>query len=208
MAEEIVRKSDSKLVAYACSECGILYSVLSDTDGARDQALKASMACCPPRKCTQCQSRPVLRGQPVCEVCAAANERNIETARFAAATKVPEAQWTGPVYWLNAPFAGDHGGFFWSSIGQLRKDLGERNQQRAASGQPVVSMPAYVYATKSIPFKVDGRAAVLEALEAHSDTVEIAGDQVAALQAFLDEWAKKQVVQSYDEDLTKAVILG
>ncbi len=208
MAEEIIRKSDSKLVAYSCSECGILYTILKDDDAGQKASLDAATACCPPRKCTQCNTRPVVRGQPVCEVCKAANDRTVEAQRFEAATKVQEAIWTGAVYWPDAPFAGDHGGFFWSSVSKLRSDLSVRNGQRAASGQPVVGVPPYVYATKPIPFRVDGRAAVTVALEDHSDSVEIGGDQVALLQAFLDDWAKKQAIQSYEEDLTKVVVLG
>lgn len=208
MAEEIIRKSDSKLVAYSCSECGIIYTILKDDDTGRKASEDAAKACCPPRKCSQCTTRPVVRGQPVCEVCAASNATTVEGQRFEAATKVQEAIWPGAIYWPSAPFSGDHGGFFWSSVSKLRSDLSVRNGQRAGQGQPVINVPTYVYATKSIPFKVDGRAAVTAALEDHSDSVEIGGDQVAALQAFLDEWSKKQVVQSYEEDLTKVVILG
>lgn len=208
MDVEITRKTDGKLVAYACPECGIIYSILRDDAAARDAALKSAQTCCPPRKCVQCNARPVERGSTVCEVCAAHNAVAAETQRFAASSRVSEAQWPGPVYWPAAPFAGDHGGFYWSSTSRLRSDIAERNSQRASSGQPLVQVPAYVYATKPIKFRVDGRAAIEAALAEHSDSVEIGSDQVVVLQKFLDEWSDKQAVQSYEEDLTKAVVLG
>lgn len=204
----IVRQTDNKTVAYACPACGILYSILHDNEAGQTAAREAAKACCPARTCPQCNQRPAERGAPACEVCAISNSKAIEGQRFANAPKVSEAQWSGPIYWPGAPFTGDHGGFYWSSVASLRKDIAERNGRRVDVSQLPVTLPAYVYATKPIAFKPDATAMIEAALVDHSDTVVIDAAQVQLLQKTIDEWATKQQVQSYEEDLGKAIVLA
>lgn len=210
MTVEIIRKADSKLVGYACPSCGIIYSILGDEEPDRVQAEASATACCPPRKCTVCNARPVDRASSstLCEECGKLNAVKVEEERLAAAAKVAETLWTGPVYWPNAPFIGDHGAHYWSSTSVLRTDVSKRNSQRVAEKLPPIPMPTYVYATKPIPFELSAQDAVEAALERHSEAVVITEDRVKELQVLLNDWAQKQNVQSYEEDFTKAVMLG
>lgn len=205
---EITRKTDNKLVAYACPSCGILYSILSEGEDSRKAAQTAALACCPARMCAVCGKLPVDRGTTTCEACGKQSVIMAEQQRFAAAIRVPEAQWAGPVYWPNAPFTGDHGGFYWSSVATLRQDIGKRNASRTDATSSVVSLPPYVYATKPIPFRIDMNEVVLAALVDHSDSIVIDAAQVQGLQQQVDAWTKSQSVQSYEEDLGKAIVLG
>ncbi len=207
MSVEIVRKADGKLVAYACPSCGILYSILEDTDQSRANALQGATTCCPARLCSVCGKNPVDRATPICSSCSERGAIVVEQERFAAAVKVPEASWTGPVYWPNAPFTGDHGGFYWSSVAALRQDIVTRNSTRTDPTGAVYAIPPYVYATKPIPFRVIATAAVEVALADHSDAVVIDAAQVQLLQQQMDAWAVQQNVQSYEEDLRKAIVL-
>ena len=207
---EIVRKEDGKLVAVACPGCGTLYQVLGDDPARRASAADAAAKCCPPRTCTKCGQRKVERGALMCAECAAVDDAAAEALRFAAAAKVPEAEWTDPIYWPHPPFAGDHGGSNWSSIAKLRADVAERNAARAAETppQPPIALPAYVYATRILPLSIAMTPIVADALADHFDSAEIRSDRVAELQAAVDAWCAKQGIESYEDDVSKAVVLG
>jgi hypothetical protein len=71
-------------------------------------------------------------------------------------------------------------------------------------------MPAYVYATKPILFRLDGNTAIELALEDQSDDARerITEQERARLQKFLDDWAQKQGISAYEEDLSRVVVLG
>jgi hypothetical protein len=207
---EIVRKDNGKLVAIACPGCGQPYQVLGDTPERRAAAAAAAAKCCPPRTCSTCGQHKVERGTMLCSECQAKADVLVEAERFTAATKVGEAEWTGPVYWPHPPFDGDHGGHNWSSIAKLRADVATRNVSRAAENppQPPLALPAYVWATQTFGLHIDVTAAVKEALVPHSDDAVVMSDAVEALQKQIDGWCAAQGVSSYKDDLTKAVVLA
>ena len=214
MADEVVRKDNNKLVALACPACGTLYSVVPEpTEQAGiDRARGLADKCCPPRTCTRCNKQPVARGTTLCPACTAEVDVQAEAQRSAAATKLKEADWKGPVYWPQAPFDGDHGGRYWSTVAALRADVVQHNAQRAAAKPPMppIEMPAYVYVTKPIPFALDGATAIAAGLADHSEdaAARIPDTERARLQKFLDDWSAKQKISSYEEDLSRIVVLS
>jgi hypothetical protein len=214
MAIEVTRKDNNKLAAYVCPSCGQLYQIIPEPDEKTgvERSRKLADECCPPRQCTRCNAKPVSRGTTLCPECTAEVDVQVEAQRSAAATKLKEADWKGPVYWPQAPFDGDHGGRYWSTVAALRADVVQRNAQRAASTPPKapIEMPAYVYATKPILFRLDGNTAIELALEDQSDDARerITEQERARLQKFLDDWAQKQGISAYEEDLSRVVVLG
>jgi hypothetical protein len=205
---EIVRKSDGALVAVACPTCGTLYQILSPER--RAAAAEAAAKCCPPRTCNKCGQRKVERGAVLCAECGAVANAAVEAERFKAAAKVGEAGWTGPVYWPHPPFSSARGDHYWPSVAALRADVAARNASRAAAAPPLpaLPLPAYVWATRPMPLSIDVRAAVTAALVDHDDDVVIDSDQVEALQKQADAWCAAQGVPSFEEDMTKAVVLA
>lgn len=214
MAIEVSRRDSGRVVAYACPGCGQLFQIIPEPDEKTGIARSKKLAdeCCPPRVCPRCNKAPVTRGQPLCDSCSAETGKQVEDQRFAAATKIREPEWKGPVYWPQAPFDGDHGGRYWSNVAALRKDIGDRNAKRAAEQPPrsPIPVPPYVYATKPIPFRLDGAGMVVSALEDHAEDAasRISQEEMARLQKLLDDWAQKQGIASYEEDLSRVVVLG
>jgi hypothetical protein len=207
---EIVRKDDGKLVAVACPGCGTLYQVLGDDEARRKSASDAAAKCCPPRTCSKCKERKVERGAVLCAECGAVADAEAEAARFAAATKAPEAEWTGPVWWPRPPFASEDGSHYWPSVAKLRADVAARNAARAAETPPgaPAALPPYVWATRTLSLRLDMTPVVAAELAEYDDSVEIGSDKVAELQAAADAWCAKQGISSFEEDLSKAVVLG
>lgn len=214
MADEVVRKDNGKLVAYACPTCGVLYSVVPEPDEPTGVARSRDLAdkCCPPRACVRCKVKPVTHGTTHCPDCQAEVDQQAEAQRGAAAAKVREADWKSPVYWAQAPFDGDHGGHYWSTVAALRADIVRHNAQRAAEKppKPQIERPAYVYATERIPLSLDGASALALALQNFSDdaAARITDVEKERLQKFLDEWAQKQGLAIYEEDLSRIVVLS
>ncbi len=198
VTEIVIKGMESLVVGYACPSCGQIYQILDPktADSTRETASK----CCPPKVCPQCGTNPVVRGQPLCTACGAHAAQEGEARRFAAATKVSEASWPGPVYWPNAPFDGDNGGQYWSTIAKLRVDCSSRVVP--------VPLPQYVYATRLIPFRVAAVDAIDKALDAQSESFVVPAAELARLQKLLDDWAANQKTAAYEEDLSKAVVLG
>ena len=202
MAIEVVRKDNSALVAFACGSCGQLFQIIPEPDEATGVARSKKLAddCCPPKVCPQCSANPVVRGQPLCTACAAKASADVESRRFSAASKLREADWKQEVYWPLAPFDGDRGGKYWSSIEKLRKDCSSRVVP--------VPVPPYVYATKPVPLAVSAADVIEKALEEHSESTTVPATEAAKLQKLLDDWAKGQKVATFIEDLSRAVVLG
>ena len=214
MADEVVRKDNAKLVALACPSCGVLYSVVPEPTEQAGIARARDLAdkCCPPRTCTQCHAKPVARGATLCPDCQVKADVAVEAQRSAAATKLKEADWQGPVFWPNAPFDGDQGDCYWSSVAALRADVAQHNAERKALVPPKspIAVPAYVYVTRPVPFLLNGTDAISAGLKNHPAVAasRVTDAERARLQKFLDDWASKQRIASYEEDLTRIVVLG
>lgn len=207
MTIEVIRKDSGAVVAYMCPGCGAIYQILAKPESAAQLADE----CCPARVCTKC-GKPVGRGVPLCATCSTTLDAAAEAERFKAAEKVQEAAWRGPIYWPCAPFDGDHGGKYWSSVAVLRADIATRSAQRAAEKppQPGISAPAYVYATKPVPFRLDGASLIDLALDDHDESAAARIDDKARteLQQYLDAWTVARGISSYEEDMAKVVVLG
>ncbi len=208
---ELTIRGTDEVVAFACPKCSRICNqhlenpVSISADDLRrkklrlDDAHQAAERCCD-RRCERCKT-PIgsIRDTPYiyCKSCLAEHEREKEAAKYAKATKIDEADYSG---WVNWEDRGYNNGYF-ESIDDLRE---------WAAGEGI-SFPKYVYAcsTMNVPSRLDADdilCTVLENDEAFEDAIDCL--DVDGLQKLMDDWLKTNTHPCYQEDSTRAVVLS
>jgi hypothetical protein len=196
--ELVVKKTPEKAVAYACSECGALFTG-AVFGGGENGLLAAKMQAadhCIPRMCG-CGS-PVQKGWTICQACVKKKDEDKENARFQKAEKLAIADYDGPVYWGDGP-DGSMGEGYYSDI----DDLLDRCEEEG------IDLPLFVWTSKKVPFRIDADHAIENALSDHHEGAydKITPAALGQLQDLLDEWCGKQNIESWEPDFSRAVVL-
>jgi hypothetical protein len=195
---KIVVESIGRLVGYMCGECRTLYDTPDNFEpsDAEEWALSRAHECCVPRACDVC-SIPLGRRFPAsCSDCMFAEARKRKQNALDKATKVAAKDYDG--------------GVFWSDVGPQEGYFVSVDDMLAHCEDEGVDPPAMVWGSRKVPFSLSAETILEHALEDHH---EGAGEQITTaegkrLQAFLDEWAEAQNINSFEEDRDIAVVVG
>ncbi|WP_373047215.1 hypothetical protein [Vulgatibacter sp.] len=188
MAEPILEltiRGTDQVVAVACPACKV---VAHGEEMARQ--------CCVPKLCECGEERAA--GWTVCKSCRRKGEEEREAAAFAKAKKVPEGEWSGPVFCEG--IAGNCGDGYFYEVGDVRDECD-------ADG---IEPPPYVWATRPMVFTLDADDIIENALDGwYEDAgLDIPRSERRRLQDFLNEWCKAQRVQGFEEDRSVAIVLA
>ena len=165
------RPDGKEVFIYACGECGRL-----------DQHKDAAEKCCGPCSCGKTKEP----WQDRCVECSSKDSderlRAAEEKRYAAAKRVPFADYGGAML-----VSGDH---FYDEPDDLFDDSLPEDPPREAWG---------VY---GMPLSIDANRLLESALEEHHEDAEdnISKEMVDELQTFLDGWCKRTGIVSYFQD--------
>lgn len=119
----------------------------------------------------------------------------LDREAFDKATKIDAKDYTG---WVSRPGHDEDEAYF-ESVEALLVYCADNELPR----------PAFVWACKSFALHVNADFILEQALEEHAENAgdSITTTEVERLQAFLDEWAAKQDVVSWDKDRERAVMI-
>jgi len=190
----LVTEDEQRLVAYACGKCGTVFPVWKDGD--RLQAVEFAAACCAPVPCLGgCGMLLSPKGLRRCAPCREQYDAERERAAYEKAAKLTPAQYgDGMVYRKGY---GDDG---------YAPDLDSLLGQAEHAGIP---RPAYVWACKPRPFKLDAQDIVDAGLQDHHDDAAegISDRAMERLQEFLDLWCKEQDITTWDPDYSRVILV-
>ena len=184
---ELVVRGGDEVVAVACGTCRVVA-----------HSREAAAACCAPRKCETCGQDI---GHSWCKPCSDKRTAKAEQARVDKATKVPAAEYSGPLF-TEEVNAGDYGEGYFSDEAALRDACDDSGEE----------MPVYAWACKSQRLTLDAGSIVEDALE-NQQAHEGAGDAIpeaamAELEAFVTAWAEKHGPTSWRPDYSRAVVFA
>lgn len=176
-------------VGWACSACGSIFCFRNygRGDDHPDEFVKGCATKCCNQHC-ECGA-PVEKGRTICSPCAEEREAKQEKARFEKAEKLDWKKYDGPVYDQSSEkYYRNIDGFFEDQEGLC---------------------PAYLWACDKIPFELDAQAIVEDALLEHYDDAaeHISLKAIEELQTFLNQWAAKQSIESWEANNKKALPL-
>lgn len=181
----LVREEDGVLVALACATCGRVYG-LDDSFADR---------CCN-RRCADCETAlPVRHPYTVCDQCRPIREAKRDAELRAKATRIPESEYSGPVYVDGA----------WND-GYLR-DTDELREWAADSEAPVSLTEVWACTTRRLQLPDAERLCE----DMTQDSFEDAYDQLVGieeLQIALDAFNAAQTAEEWDVDHSRLVVLA
>lgn len=192
---EIVRKHDQALVGYACSTCGVFFtirkmSVIAGRELTEEEAKQEA---------TQHCVKFCICGQPLekyykllCSACQGAREAEREKARFEKAEKISIEDYDGPIVWDDE---------YYDSVDALLDHCESEG----------LDVPEYVWSTSPQVFSLSAENVIereLELQEMHEDAYDYVGTKAKDnLQAYLDVWCKELNLVSYFANTSRAVLL-
>lgn len=198
--EIVLKKYPDRVVAYACANCGALYSTVIFGGGPEGDtaARHAALAHCH-HFCT-CGS-PVPVNRSTCDACWGARVKEKEEKVFELAAKVTLEEYEDqPIYWEGPP-----GGSSMSGDGYFLniEEFLERCEEEE------IDVPPYVWATKPVTLSMDASYLLESALDEHHEGArdEFPDGAERELQDLLDAWCAKQKVKSWDVDYKRSVLL-
>lgn len=198
---EIVLKAfPDKTVAYACAECGALYSTVIFGGGPEGLVAARHAAQTHCHHFCACGA-PVAINRSTCDTCWSARVKEKQEKVFEAATKVTIEEYEDqPIYWEGPP-----GGASMSGDGYFLniEEFLDRCEEEE------VEVPPYVWATKPVPLSMDADFLLESALDEHHEGArdEFPDGAELELQKLLDDWCSKQKVKTWDTDYKRAVLL-
>lgn len=177
----VVFQSDpTRVLGYACPICSIFYSnaTFGGAEGAGEQA---ATQCCQ-RACLQCATRLEKKWHYIyCKPCLGVREAEKAAKRLAAATKVPEAEYDGPVFC-------ESNEEYYSTVGDLR------------DGFDADELPTEIWACTIHTLKLHADRILENAMDDHhegaADALGTDGAAEATLQGLLDGW-----IETYAKDV-------
>lgn len=196
--ECFVKKEDGQmsLIGFACSECKLFSSILTyggDIEGTRTQVTRCCNAVCEWEGCTQTRRRKSC--SIYCDKHREESRKKDERDAFEKAKKLLPDDYDGEcVREKDGRFGND--GFF-DSIEELMETYEDAG----------VEPPSYCWATTSDRFQLNADSILESALEQH---FEDAWEQVEAedeLKEFIKTWNEKQMIVTYWEDRSRAIML-
>lgn len=188
----LVIQGSDKPVAFACRECGALFTTYTfGTDLGADLAAKhaASMHCYHHCAC----GAELRKSRTKCDACWGQELAEKEKKVFARARKLTIEEYPdNPVFWDGAP--GD--GLFLSIC-----ELLDRCEEEG------LELPQYVWATREVPFAMNADWLIERALEEQGEGFCYGLANEGELQNLLDVWCAKQDLKNWQPDYTMAVLL-
>lgn len=176
----VTRTDNGDVIGWLCQSCGTVW--LSGLD-----AQQTAARCCDPR--CACGAPAIYSGVPECSPCRRKRREADEAARFARAKKVPLAEYTGEMVYVEDR----NGEPFFRSTDEIREDGIDR---------------AYVWATDCVVASLDLEDAIDSYLadEHHEDARDwVYWPKVEQAQKLVDEALSG--VKSYFQDETTAIVL-
>lgn len=168
------------LVAHACGECRIV-------KGSEQEALE----CHGVRRC-DCGAEIAENYYTACDACRAKHDAEKDSARVAAATRVPES-------------ATEH--LYCDCCEKFFDDSTELFDEHRDFDR---SLPTFAWATDPIHgFSIDAERIVYDALEQadiNTDCEPVSAEKMALLQGFIDEWRKTALEGSYYTSSTDTLV--
>lgn len=198
--EVVLKKHPDKVVAFACPDCGALYSTVIYGGGASGLVAARHSAQTHCHHFCECGA-PVAVNRTKCSACWKKVVDEKEKKVFEAALKVTIEEYEDqPIYWEGPPsgssMTGD--GYFLNIEEFL--DCCEEEE---------VDVPPYVWATKPVAFAMNADFLLEDALQEHPEDARdaLSADDERELQKLLDEWCAKQEVKTWVPDYKRAVLL-
>ena len=186
-ALELVVRGEEAPVAYACKDCGALFS--ARIEDARQLAAD---------HCSRtCRCGGVLVGDlALCARCTLDERRDREDRLFGKAVQVQVEDYPDePVYWEGQ--VGTMGTGFFLNIDELLDHCDEES----------LDWPKYVWACQAKPLQITAEAVLQAAEEEQSGTDDISAESIDELRQLLEAWASKQKYRSWVPDFGRAVLL-
>lgn len=213
MAEpvEVCIKGKDEVIGYACPTCKLFCSPMiyaCKWEDAIKAAYQHAAECCD-KYCAQCNDPLPGRADrsqlpspwpyTICPACKKAADAKKDAERFEKAEKVPEVEYTGPVYWEDGH--GPQDGFF-RSIEDLRDYIGDDDHD----------LPEWVWACTERGIKFSAEDMLENELSEHYEDAyeDIGREGEQALQDVLDKWVTEHAseIKSWDPDFSRVVIVN
>jgi hypothetical protein len=197
----VLRAKPDEVIGYSCPICGnyaspAIYACRRDEAhrAAKDQAQR----CCQ-RVCDDCNApmAPDDAHYCYCLTCRRKREAEREDERIAKATRVPEAEYDGPVF---DPAEGGSQEGYYPSLSELRDNYDDVCE----------TPPPQVWACTITKLELDAERILESALDGHhEDAADYIHDPDDTLQKLLDHWIEEcgSSVESYFADYSRLVIL-
>jgi len=183
----VKQTNPDEVVAYACGSCGTVVGT-AKSHGSNAQGM--AERCCAPPACQQCGAVHDRKHRLFCGPCEVAREAAREARRFAAAEHIPASDYDGPVYWDGT---GNDG--YSPSVADLLDWFADEETEP----------PAYVWACSVRHPSLDADDLLEHALDDHHEDCDL--DAVDELRAFVARWNAQQTDETWDVDVTCAVLL-
>jgi hypothetical protein len=184
---KLTREGRTDVIAQACGACGRVYA-LNDAFSER---------CCDPR-CADCGAAlPLKSGWTVCDGCRATRDAARKQECVAKATRVAEADYSGPLYVEDSPCGRD--GYFADS-----DDLRERYDDEG------VPLPDVVWACIQKPFTLPTADEIVERECENGEHYEDIADSLTDtddLQRAITAWNARQTAESWEPDYRTLIVL-
>lgn len=143
---------------------------------------------CQPYPCGVCGE--TIGARSYCRHCAEARQQEAERKRFAAAKKIPAAEYSSWVYCAQ----NDE---WWESVDEAVEDLKDRGRD----------VPEYFWGSTERRLHLDASDIVSSALENGEACEDAEADNIDGLQKALDAWCATQSLVWYLQDYKTAVVL-
>lgn len=185
---KLVREGTEQVIAQACSKCGRVYTL---GDGYAER-------CCDPR-CADCNvALPPKSSWTCCDECRGKRDAARMQERVAKAKRIPEAEYTGPLYVDDSSCGRD--GFF--------DDMGDLRERYEDEEQP---LPAVAWACFEKRFAIPSADEIVDSEcqnGEHYDDIADSLTDTAELQLAIDAWNARQTATSWEPDYSTMIVLG
>ena len=196
----VLKEHPDKTVAYACPDCGALYTgcVFGGGEHGLIAARHAAQRHCH-HYCT-C-GRSVAVGRTTCSDCWDLVLKHKEEKVFEKAEKMTIDEYPGdqPVFWDGPPKGSSIGDGYFLNV----DDFLERCEEEE------VEVPQYIWATTSVPLALSADFLIESAMNEHREDAReaIPSESELQLQHMLDTWCAAQKVKTWQPDYKRAILL-